>query len=59
VMTCDDDVWMVRMSVWVGILRRFTIYFDASACAKDVNYNQTIRIARFLYFLFSTKAHRC
>ena len=52
---CDDE-WMVRMSEWVGILRRYTIYFDASACAKDANYNQTNRIARSLYFsIFSLK----
>ena len=50
-----DDEWMVRMSEWVGILRRYTIYFDASACAKDANYSQTIRIARSHYFLFSLK----
>jgi hypothetical protein len=38
------------MSEWVGILRRYTIYFDASACAKDANYSQTNRIAISLYF---------
>jgi hypothetical protein len=43
---------MVRMSEWVGILRRYTICFDASACTKDANYSQTIRITRSPYFLF-------
>jgi hypothetical protein len=49
VVRCDVE-WMVRRSEWVGILRRYTIYFDASACAKDANYNQTNRIARSFYF---------
>ena len=48
---CDVE-WMVKMIEWVGILRRYTIYFDAFACAKDENYSQTIRIVRSLYFLF-------
>jgi len=33
-------------------LEKIYYLFDASACTKDANYNQTIRIARSLYFLF-------
>ena len=39
---------------WV-LEKIYTTYYDASACAKDANYSQTIRIARSLYFLFSLK----
>ena len=51
---------MVRMRLWFGIREdiHFTYYWCFYACAKDANHSQTIRIARSLYFLFSTKAHR-
>ena len=39
-----------------GVLEKmYTTYQDASACAKDANYSQTIRIARSHYFLFPLK----
>ena len=39
---------------WV-LEKIYTTYYDASACTKDTNYSQTIRIARSLYFLFPLK----
>ena len=65
VVRCDDEWWDVMMSRWwewvygLGFREDRYYLFDASTCAKDANYSQTIRITRFLYFIFSTKAHQC